>query len=43
MSGRDNLVGPAFQAAAGLRPGVGADWKVGGRLKARPHSLTKVC
>jgi urease accessory protein len=31
------LVGPAFQAAAGLRPGVDADWKVGGRLKARPH------
>jgi phosphoribosylanthranilate isomerase len=30
-------VGPAFQAAAGLRPGVDADWKVGGRPKARPH------
>jgi hypothetical protein len=32
-----NPAGPAFQAAAGLRPGVGADWKVGGRPKARPH------
>jgi hypothetical protein len=30
-------VGSAFQAAAGLRPGVDADWKVGGRLKAGPH------
>jgi hypothetical protein len=30
-------VGSAFQAAAGLRPGADADWKVGGRLKARPH------
>jgi hypothetical protein len=32
-----SLVGSAFQAAAGLRPGEDADWKVGGRLKARPH------
>jgi hypothetical protein len=30
-------VGPAFQAAAGLRHGVDAGWKVGGRLKAGPH------
>jgi hypothetical protein len=35
-------VGPAFQAAAGLRPGVDADLKVGGRLKARPH-FVPVC
>jgi hypothetical protein len=27
---RLSLVGSAFQAAAGLRPGEGADWKVGG-------------
>jgi translation initiation factor IF-1 len=33
----DAFVGSAFQSAAGLRPGVDADWKVGGKLKARPH------
>jgi antitoxin (DNA-binding transcriptional repressor) of toxin-antitoxin stability system len=37
------LVGPAFQAAAGLRLGVDADGKVGGRLKARPHFVPAVC
>jgi phosphoribosylanthranilate isomerase len=36
-------VGPAFQAAAGLRPGGDADWKVGGRLKARPHFASLEC
>jgi hypothetical protein len=35
-------VGSAFQAAAGLRPGPDADWKVGGRLKARPHFASVV-
>jgi hypothetical protein len=28
-----SLVGSAFQAAAGLRPGVDADWKVGGSVE----------
>ena len=33
----DAFVGSAFQASGGLRPGVDADSKVGGSLKARPR------
>jgi hypothetical protein len=33
-------VGSAFQAAAGLLPGVDADWKVGGSAGEEPLILT---